>query len=102
MGAAIRDEKGRFVKGHADQGAGRKPRATEDDFLALIDDAVSPGDWTDIINKAKSQAKRGDAVARAWLTDRRFGKAKQPNELTGKDGNALEVVFREVVIANND
>lgn len=75
---ATRDEKGRFVKGHPDQGAGRKPRATEDDFLALLDDAVTAQDWIEIINKAKSQAKKGDAIARAWLTDRRFGKVKQP------------------------
>ena len=91
--AAVRDEKGRFIKGHPDIGAGRKPRATEDDFLNLIDAAVSVGDWTEIICKAKAQAKRGDAVARSWLVERMFGKVAQRQELTG----AVELTWRKFI-----
>ena len=88
---ADRNAKGQFVKGHKNHGAGRKPRAFEDNFIALIDEAVTDDDWRDIIAKAVQLAKRGDSVSRQWLADRRFGKAKERNELTGAEGAAIEI-----------
>ena len=78
-----RDNKGRFIPGESGHPSGRKPRAVEDDFLALIDSAVSSDDWREIIGKANQQAKRGDHRAREWLADRRFGKARERVEQSG-------------------
>jgi hypothetical protein len=86
-----RDEKGRFPKGVSGNPRGRKARAAEDEFIALIDKAVSNSDWIAIIEKTKQQALRGDAIARAWLADRKFGKAKERHEHAGENGEAIEV-----------
>lgn len=77
-----RDESGRFVAGNSiSKKGGRPPRAAEDDFISLIDSAVTSNDWREIIGRAVVQAKRGDSTARAWLTDRRYGKAKERSEV---------------------
>jgi hypothetical protein len=87
--------KGGFKKGQSGNPRGRKSRAAEDEFIALIDKAVSSSDWIAIIEKTKQQALRGDAIARAWLADRKFGKAKERHEHAGEDGNVIEVVLRK-------
>jgi len=80
--AVARDKNGRFLPGNQSS-PGRKPRAVEDDFLLLIDSAVSTDDWKAIIAKANIQAQRGDHRAREWLADRRFGKARERVEQSG-------------------
>jgi hypothetical protein len=60
----------RFKKGHPG-GTGRKP----DPWKAAINAVVTEEDRQKIIAVAMSQAKAGDAVARAWLADREGGKA---------------------------
>ena len=91
-----RDERGRFAKGNVGS-PGRKPKAVEDDFLALIDSAVSADDWRAIIRRACDLAKRGDTAARAWLTDRRYGKPRERTENTGADGGPLIVTIIDEV-----
>lgn len=54
--------------------------------LDLIRAAVSPADWTAIASRAVEQAKAGDAVARAWLTDRLIGKVTQPVDVRAAVG----------------
>ena len=78
----VRDKRGRFLPGNSSS-PGRPPRAVEDDFLLLIDSAVSSDDWRAIIAKANQQAQRGDHRAREWLADRRFGKARERVEQSG-------------------
>jgi hypothetical protein len=96
--AVPRDNKGRFIPGVAGNPNGRKPRAVEDDFLLLIDSAVSSDDWRAIIAKANQQAQRGDHRAREWLADRRFGKARERVEQSG----GLGVLIYDVEKTNTD
>jgi hypothetical protein len=66
------DAAGRFTVGNAG-GPGRPPRATERVYLAALADCVTPADWRLIVERAKSDALAGDAVARAWLTKHLLG-----------------------------
>jgi hypothetical protein len=58
-----------FKKGQSGNPKGRKPREVEKDYLARLRACVTPADWTDIIERAVTEAKRGDAVARKFLSD---------------------------------
>jgi hypothetical protein len=81
-------QNGKFAKGNK-ASPGRKPKAVEDDFIVLIDKAVKPEDWIEILDKAVVLAKRGDSRAREWLTERRFGKVKDQVEHSGDMGVTL-------------
>lgn len=72
---AERDKKGRFIKGGVGNPKGRMPKTREIKFFDLTVSAVSEDDWNSIVDKAKEQAKRGDAVARKWLADYLVGQA---------------------------
>lgn len=57
--------------------------------LELIKAAVTPEDWTAITKKAVADAKEGDPVARAWLSDRLIGKPVQAIEHSGRNGGPI-------------
>jgi hypothetical protein len=84
-------ETGRFVKGASGNPGGR-PKS-ELSITALIDSVVSENDWLFIIGVLKKRARRGDVKAIEMLMDRRFGKAIQVNEHTGKDGSAIRIEY---------
>lgn len=63
-----RDDKGRFVKGNGG-GPGRPPKEREDRYREIMLNTVTFDDWKEIVQTAARQAKRGDAVARKWLSD---------------------------------
>lgn len=88
-----RDENGHLKKGSILNPNGRPTKSIEENFNALIDKAVSEKDWLEILSVAAKQAKRGDSIARAWLADRRYGKAIQKTELTGEDGDPIVVTL---------
>ena len=69
-----RDDKGRFVEGNK-ASSGRPTKTREIKFFDLTVSAVTENDWSDIVSKAKDQAKRGDSVARKWLADYLVGQA---------------------------
>jgi hypothetical protein len=79
--AAMRDEKGRFVKGHPDaaKGAkrGRPKRPTEERYLKAMTQCVTVDDWKKVIHTAVARAKAGDGQARQWLSDYLIGKPTQ-------------------------
>lgn len=78
---------GGFKKGQSGNPAGRKPRAVEEDFKAMIDACISSEDWQNILIAAKNEARgRGPAAQRAreWLAERRYGKVKDQLELSGE------------------
>jgi hypothetical protein len=85
MMARVRDEKGRFVKGHTGNPNGRAPKERELRFYDITLSAVSDEDWRIIVYKARDQAKRGDAVARKWLADYLIGPPTQKTDLTVSD-----------------
>lgn len=72
-----RDENGRFVKGDGG-GPGRPAREREDRYYEITMTACTYKDWQTIVSKAVSQARRGDSVARKWLSDFLVGVPEQP------------------------
>lgn len=77
---AVRDDKGRFIKGHSGNPSGRP--IDQFKYQKKIDTATSLKDWRAIIDKAIDQAKRGDSKARAWLSEYLAGKPIQGIDLT--------------------
>lgn len=75
--ARKRDANGRFIKGDSG-GPGRPPKAREDRYYDITMTACTFKDWEAIVRKAVSQAKRGDSVARKWLSDFLVGVPEQP------------------------
>jgi len=84
-----RDANGRFMKGDSG-GPGRPPKAREERYYEITMTACTYQDWEDIVKKAISQAKRGDSVARKWLSDFLVGVPEQ------NLGGILEVIVRYV------
>ena len=76
-----RDANGRFVKGN-NGGPGRPPVAREERFMEITLSTVTFKDWADIIRKAVSQAKRGNANARKFLADYLMGPPNQRMDIT--------------------
>ena len=78
---ADRDAAGRFVEGNtASRNGGRPKRAKEEKFIAVTIGAVSLQEWREIVHKARDQARRGDAVARKWLSGYLLGPPVQKQE----------------------
>lgn len=89
--AAMRDEKGRFIKGVVTNPRGRPPKEREARYLDIMLTTVTPDDWAKIIIRAAEQAKRGDAPARKWLSDYLLGPPVQRQEISGPDGDDLRI-----------
>lgn len=88
---ADRDEKGRFIKGEYKGGPGRPTRAREERYYEIMMTAVTFADWQKIIERAVQDARRGDAVARKWLSDYLVGAAQQRLDITSA-GAAIQVI----------
>lgn len=54
-----------------------------------------------IVDKAIEQAKEGNKDARDWLTERAYGKATTPLEVTNPDGSMSTVLVKFLDGANN-
>ena len=85
---AERDENGKFLKGHSG-GPGRPKKERELRFYEITLAAVTFEDWKAIIEKAVTQAKKGDSVARKFLADYLMGQPIQRLEHTGADGGGM-------------
>lgn len=77
---AVRDDKGRFIKGVSGNPGG-KP-VDRHKYIKKIDTTMKLSDWQQIINKAIDQAKRGDERARRWLSEYLLGKPQQHVDVT--------------------
>lgn len=64
--------------------AGRPKRRTEDEYLDAMISRVTLKDWREVVDKALSQAKRGDSLARQWLTNYIVGPPMQRLDVTSK------------------
>ena len=84
-----RDKRGHWQKGQSGNPRGRPKKEREVLYYKLLQTQVSAADWIEIINKAVSQAKKGDAVARKWLADYIIGPPVERKEITGADGNNI-------------
>jgi len=90
---ADRNEKGQFVSGNK-VSPGRLPREREARYYDIMMTACSFADWQRIVEKAVMDAKRGDAVARKWLSDYLVGTAEQRLDITSDGGPVtLRVIY---------
>jgi len=87
---AVRNAKGQFEKGYSG-GPGRPKKSREERYLEITKSAVTFENWKKIVIKAADQASHGDAQARKWLSDYLVGPPIQKQEISGVDGNAIEV-----------
>ena len=67
-----------FTKGISGNPNGRPKKEREVRYYEIMQTACSFSDWKDITTMAIKQAKRGDPVARKWLSDNLVGKPEQP------------------------
>jgi hypothetical protein len=96
-----RGEKGQLQKGSVLNPKGRPKKEREHTYLEIMVTSVTTDDWREIVNKAKDQAKRGDALARKWLADYLIGPPVQKQELTGADNGPLTVRFVDTDATND-
>lgn len=92
-----RDEKGRFVRGVSGNPKGRPSKEREIQYRDVLLTAISLMDWRKIVEKARDQALRGDAVARKWLADYLVGVPVQKFEHSGEDGAPISIQIIEVI-----
>ena len=97
-----RDDKGHFVKGNSGNPTGRAPRQREERYYSIMMQTVTFADWERIIGKAVEQAKKGDSVARKWLSDYLIGPPVERKEITGADGNGLKIIVEYASDADTD
>ena len=90
MTTAIRNPQGRFQPG-TKGGPGRPPRATEENYLLALVDACPLETWTEIVQKAVTDAREGDDRSRAWLASYLLGspKGSAPSPSTALVGRLL-------------
>lgn len=74
-----RDTSGRFSEGNK-FGKGRPPRAVEQDYLSVLSEVMSLGDWRKIVIRAVEDAQKGNAKARDWVS--RYALGEKPKTLT--------------------
>ena len=77
--------------GRGRRGPGRKPRATEREYLKAMAQCVGVEDWRRVVRKAKEQALTGDSRAQEWLA--RYLLGTRPESL----GEVLGVVPRALI-----
>ena len=88
----MRDQKGRFEKGHEKIG-GRKARAIEERYLEAFKSSVTVEDFIAIVQRAVLDAKRGDTAARKFIADYLIGTPVEKIQ-TDFDGKiTLRVVY---------
>ena len=91
-----RDDKGRFIKGVSGNPKGRSPKDREERYYDILLTAVTFDDWQAIVKKAAEQARRGDPVARKWLSDYLVGPVQQRIDVTTKDESLNAITIKGV------
>jgi hypothetical protein len=89
---AVRDEKGRFVKGYAG-GPGRPSRKVETDLQAALTEQTRQR-WQAIVKAAIDQAISGNVYAMRFLAEYTIGKPPSVLELRAADAAALSEVLK--------
>ena len=96
--AAARKRKanGQFAKGD-NGGPGRPRKKREERYLEITMSACTFKDWERIVKKAVTDAQRGDATARKWLSDYLIGSPQQKLDVTSGGETFVEII--EVVMS---
>ena len=87
-----RDDKGRFVKGVSGNPKGRSPKEREERYYEILLTAVTFEDWQAIVKRAADQARKGDAVARKWLSDYLVGPVQQKVDLNASVETTVKII----------
>lgn len=88
-----RDEDGKLKRGSVLNPKGRPKKEREQAYYDVLVSSVSKDDWSAIIGRAVIDAKRGDAVARKWISDYLIGPPIQKTEIGGANGGPLIVEY---------
>ena len=86
----VRDQSGKFVKGHPPMG-GRPKKEKEEMYYRILMTTCTADDWAAIVQRAVYDAKKGDASARKWLADYLVGPPIERKEITGAGGGYIHV-----------
>lgn len=97
-----RDPTGKFVKGQSGNPKGRAPKEREARYYEILMSTVTFEVWGEIVKKAAEQARKGDQAARKWLADYLVGPPVERKEITGAEGNAVEILVRYAESYSND
>lgn len=97
-----RGEQGKLKKGSVLNPKGRPKKEKEHDYLKIMLNIVTPTHWKIIVEKAMSQAEKGDPTARKWLADYIIGQPAQKVEHTGDKGGPLEILVTYDDYPNQD
>lgn len=95
-----RNSDGTFAKGNAG-GPGRPPRATESEYLRVMMGACSLDTFREVVERAVTDAKAGDAQARAFLASYLVGKpssaggAPKPTRVLAEEAAGIDPVDAE-------
>jgi hypothetical protein len=102
MGDNHRYHNGRFRPGWKG-GPGRPCRQTEQTYLRVLFEVVSPEDWGKVCERALAQALEGDARAREWLGNYLIGRPRQAVEVFSEPDReplSLGMIFAAIEQAN--
>ncbi len=95
--AAARKANGQYEKGISGNPKGRPKKKREERYLEITMSACTFLDWKAIVKKAVTDAKRGDATARKWLSDYLIGSPQQKLDVTSGGETFVEII--EVVMS---
>ncbi len=90
-----RDPKGRFVKGTSGNPNGRATFSAESNYADVYKSKVTPEKFGEVVNQLIHLATvKRDMNAIKLLLAYAMGQPVQKSEVTGAEGNALEIIVR--------
>lgn len=102
---AERDDKGRFLPGNkvaVGNGGGRPTLEASERLRAELADIVSNGTLPRWKASMKRKLERADPWATEFVFNRLLGKVPDKQEVTGLDGDPLEIIIRHVEVPYPD
>lgn len=95
--AAIKDDRGRFIKGNqAAKGKGRPPREKELAYLEATMDSCTLADWREIVRKNVELAKTGDVNSRNWLSKYLLSEPEQNVNVNAEGAKTINFVWSKL------
>ena len=91
MQVAVRDKNGRFVKGQSGNPNGRRPKAKELSYLAIVTDVITPDRFKAGIEKVWQLALRGDLSAMRFVTEYILGKPTQ--DISAETSEHIKIIL---------